>query len=118
MTDSFLDQNPRILVYDKRFDEPPDDLLPNAIRIGGGHKIFVPDHFTKLRLIECGVGWGRISKMEFQKGKGLVLVDKNLCPPVTLDLCLLRAKHRPIGPTARAIWNVFAQRAHRINRSP
>lgn len=98
----FLRKNPQILVYDKRFDEEPKDQ---------GHKIFVPDHFTKLKLIEGGIGWGRISKFELEQNKELCLIDRNLFPHVELDLCLLRPKHRPVGPIARTIWKVFEDRA-------
>ena len=89
---------PQVLVYDKRFTRD----------VGAGHKIMVPDHFTKLRLIEGGVAWGRISKSEL--GASLARVDATLCPPLELELCLLRATQRPLGPTAQAIWQTFAAR--------
>lgn len=100
---SFLDSNPQILVYDRHLDETPDTSR--------GHKIFVPDHFTKLKLIESGVGWGRISKTELENNTELVQIEKNLCSPITLELCLLRPKRRAIGPIAQAIWKAFQTRA-------
>lgn len=109
-TCEFLRKHPHIFVYDKRFDEPPDEFLPNDSS-SIGHKIFVPDHFTKLKLIEDGVGWGRISRMEFDKNADLVMIDKEIWPPLTLELCLLRPKRRAIGPIARAIWQTFKLRA-------
>jgi DNA-binding transcriptional LysR family regulator len=112
-TEAFLAKNPQILVYDKRFDEPPDELLPHAVHTEHGHKIFVPDHFTKLNLIAGGIGWGRISKNEFEQNPELCMVDRNLFPHVELELCLLRPKHRPVGPIARTIWKVFEERARK-----
>ena len=97
-TESFLASHAQILVYDKSFDEDP---------VGPGHKIFVPDHYTKLRLISGGIGWGRISKTEFEAGEDWLLIDKTICEPLTLELCLMRAKQKPLGPTAQAIWKAF-----------
>lgn len=88
-----------------------EDFLPSSKLLETSHKIFAPDHFTKLRLIEEGLGWGRISKTELRKNRELTQVDKTLCPEVTLELCLLRPKNRPIGPTARAIWEHFQMRS-------
>jgi DNA-binding transcriptional LysR family regulator len=106
---SLLSKCPQILVYDKRFDEPPDELLPNPHYKYPGHKIFVPDHFTKLRLIQGGIGWGRISRMELEKSEFLVPIDNSLCEIITLELCILRAKQRPIGPIAQTIWKAFQE---------
>lgn len=106
----FLNSHPQILVYDKNFDSPPDELLPNTTHIGSGPKIFVPDHYTKLRLIEGGLGWGRVSYTEFKNTKDLVMINKEICAPLHLELCLLRPKHRALGPIARNIWSVFQKR--------
>lgn len=110
-TESFLTQNPQVLVYDKAFEESAGNrLLPRPIFKDSGLKIYAPDHFTKLKLIVDGVGWGRISKSEFEKFDELVAVDKNICPEVHLELCLLRPKLRSIGPIAQAIWKSFLNR--------
>ncbi|RYZ97691.1 MAG: LysR family transcriptional regulator [Proteobacteria bacterium] len=109
-TETFLKTHTQIWFYDKRFDEDPDELLPDPIHASAGHKIFVADHFTKLRLIEGGVGWGRISKNELEANPELVMIDKSLCAPLTLDLCLIRPRRRPIGPIAREIWKTFQKR--------
>lgn len=109
-TEDFLRKYPQILVYDKRFDEPPDELLPHAVHTDHGHKIFVPDHFTKLNLIEGGIGWGRISKNELEQNSELCIIDRTLFAHVELEMCLLRPKHRPVGPIARTIWKVFEDR--------
>jgi DNA-binding transcriptional LysR family regulator len=110
-SESFLRKNPQIITYDKQFDEEPDEMLGGARADSVGHKIFAPDHFTKLRLIEGGLGWGRISTAEFKQIPDLVQIDSDLCEHVHLELCLLRAKHLPIGPVARRIWSVFEARA-------
>jgi DNA-binding transcriptional LysR family regulator len=106
----FLRTHPQVLVYDKTFDEPADALNPSPISGDGGPKIFTPDHFTKLALIAAGVGWGRLSKSELDSTEGLVPMDSKLCKPIKLELCLMRAKHRPIGIIARKIWGVFEAR--------
>lgn len=105
--DAFLKKNAQIFVYNKDFDDPTDKLIPNPIYDGDGPKIYVPDHFTKLNLIRNGLGWGRISQTEFDQEDDLVLIDKKICKPIELELCLMKSKHRPIGPIARVIWNVF-----------
>lgn len=107
--DKFLKTHPQVFVYNKDFDDPSDDLIPNPIYDGGGPKIYVPDHFTKFNLIRNGLGWGRISQAEFDQEDDLVLIDKKICKHIELELCLMKSKHRPIGPIARAIWNVFAK---------
>lgn len=103
----FLKKNAQVFVYNKNFDEHAGDLIPNPIYEGGGPKIYVPDHYTKLNLIRNGLGWGRISQKEFDESEDLVLIDKKICKPIELELCLMKSKQRPIGPIARAIWSVF-----------
>ncbi len=102
-TQSLLKHYPQILVYNPKANDSANDTISNQI----GHKIFVPDHHTKLKLIKCGIGWGRISKSEFERDKEFVQIEKDLCKPVQLDLCLLRPRLRPISATARAIWKAF-----------
>ena len=105
---SFLKSNAQVFVYNRNFDDPQDSsLTPNPIYDGGGRKIYVPDHFTKLNLIRNGLAWGRISQTEFDQSEDLVLIDKKNCAPLELELCLMRSRNRPSGPIARAIWNVF-----------
>jgi hypothetical protein len=48
--------------------------------------------------------------------KKLTLIEKNLCSPITLELCLLRPKRRAIGPIAQAIWKAFEARSHRSHK--
>ncbi len=73
----------------------------------GSHKIFVPDHAAKLRLIKAGIGWGRISERELDKSDDLVVIEHEIVEHVLLNFCLMRAKLKPIGATARAIWAAF-----------
>lgn len=113
-TKTFLTQQPQVLVYDKNFeDSVGNKLLPKPIFKDSGLKIYAPDHFTKLKLIVDGVGWGRISKSEFEKFEDLVVVDKNICPEIRLELCLLRPRLRSIGPIAQAIWKAFKTRSEK-----
>ncbi len=106
-TKSLLKQYPQILVYNRKANESANDAFSNLI----GHKIFVPDHHTKLKLIKCGIGWGRISKSEFERNKEFVQIEYDLCKPVNLDLCLLRPKLRPISAIARAVWKAFEEKS-------
>ena len=108
---TFLDHNAQVLTYDAKADEPPDDLLPNPIREGIGKAVFAPDHWTKVRLIQGGIGWGRMSRAELQADPNLIEIDHRLVPPTTLNMCVLRAKHRALGPIARAIWQTFKRRS-------
>jgi DNA-binding transcriptional LysR family regulator len=112
--EAFLSRHAQVFTYDKTFDEPEGEVSTKSPLDRMGPKIFVPDHFTKLRLIEGGLGWGRISLSEFEKRDDLVLIPKKICEPISLELCLLRPKHRPIGPIARRIWTVFEKRQGKI----
>ncbi len=108
--EGFLKKNAQVFVYNKDFDKPTEDLNLNPMYDGGGPKIYVPDHFTKLNLIKNGLGWGRISKTEFEQAEDLVLIDKKICGPLELELCLMRSKNRPLGPIARSIWDIFLKK--------
>lgn len=109
----FLRTHPQIFVYNKDTDERKDELTPDPLYDGGGPKIYVPDHSTKLRLVCNGLGWGRISQSEFEQEKDLVLIDKKICRPYELELCLMKPRLRPIGPIARRIWTIF-EKKHRL----
>lgn len=109
----FIGNNTQVIVYNKTWDEESSEPLSRKVDKGLGHKMYVPDHFTKLRLIQGGIGWGRISKTELEADKNLVPFDSALCPPIHMELCLLRARHRPLGPIAREIWKVFKARSER-----
>lgn len=108
--EAFLKKNPQIFVYNKDADQQTDNLTPDPIYDGGGPKIYVPDHPTKLNLIRNGLGWGRISQAEFDQEKGLVALDKKICRPIELELCLMKSKNKPLGPIARSIWNAFKKK--------
>jgi DNA-binding transcriptional LysR family regulator len=113
---NFLKTHAQIFVYNKDFDDPPDELVLNPIYDGGSPKIYVPDHHTKLQLIQNGLGWGRISQAEFDESEGLVMIDKKTCPPIELELCLMKPKFLPIGPIARVIWSIFEKKNRHKNR--
>lgn len=101
-----LAANTQVFAYDTN----PDDETPNQ-NSQSLRRIFVPDHATKLKLIEAGAGWGRISMSEFKKAKGLIMMDRALLSPITLELCLMRARAKPLGPTGRSIWTSFQKQA-------
>ncbi|RYZ71111.1 MAG: LysR family transcriptional regulator [Proteobacteria bacterium] len=111
-----LSRYPQILVYDKRYDEAPDDFIPDADQEPVGQKIYVPDHSTKVKLIQGGVGWGRIATSEAYSSEQLVAIDSALCAPVHLELCLIRPRLRPIGPVARRIWKIFEDKDMRTTK--
>ena len=110
---AFLDRHAQILVYDRLVDEP-DGLSAKELYEGNRPKIFAPDHFTKLQLIEGGVGWGRLTQAEFEATAGLVQIDRKLCSILNLELCMMRPRHREIGPIARRIWAVFLERYEKV----
>jgi len=111
----FLIQHPQILVYNVDLDEEPEALFPNTTSIEGlGPKIFVPDHHTKVHLIANGIGWGRLALAEIEQYKDLVLIDQSICNQIPLELCLMKPKHRPIGPIARAVWAAFEKRTAKV----
>jgi DNA-binding transcriptional LysR family regulator len=105
----FLSQHPQIFVYENLNDESPPSQLPRALHTEG-QKIYVPDHFTKLRMISAGIGWGRISTSELAADKTLVAVPEKVSPSAQFKMCAMRAKHRGLGPIARQIWNVFEKK--------
>ncbi|MFV8257314.1 LysR family transcriptional regulator [Bdellovibrio bacteriovorus] len=109
-TKEFLTKHPQILVYNSQTNERPDATIRKTGK-EAGHKIYVPDHHTKVKMIEGGVGWGRIAKSECTKEKNLVLIDKSIASETHLELCLVRPKNRPIGVTARSVWNAFQKRS-------
>jgi len=106
-TAALLGRTPQIRVYDRSLDAPPDSLLGAAATADEGPQIFVPDHFSKVRMLAAGIGWGRLSQAEFDASEDLVRLEGALSPPVTLELSVLRARGRPLGPVARAIWAAF-----------
>lgn len=101
ISQNLLNEIPHVYVYEK-LDE--DDLKNFG---QDSSRLFVPDHSTKLELIRSGAAWGRITKAEAQRYSEIQILDKSLAPPVELEMCLLRPRQRPIGPTARAIWASF-----------
>ncbi|MBC7386907.1 MAG: hypothetical protein H7301_12200 [Cryobacterium sp.] len=114
LDDVFLRKTAQFLVSSKDPEVEKDEAASPRLKASSGHRIYVPDHFTKLRYIEAGIGWGRISTLEIKSGNDLIPLDEELSPSLRLDLCILRARKRPMGPTARAIWKVFSEQAKSI----
>jgi len=108
----FLNQTPQILTY-PRHDPPPDETQSRPTDKTEGRKIFVTDHLTKLRLIQNGIGWGRILKSELEVMDGLVKIEESLSESLQLELYVIRAKSRPLGPTGQAVWKFFQDKEPR-----
>lgn len=99
-----LKELPQIFAY---------DIDPGDAAIERQRKIFVPDHQTKVKLIENGIGWGRVSKKEFDTAGELLRLDRVLddeTDDLTMELAIMRARKRPLGPVGRAVWTRFAER--------
>ncbi|WP_374075179.1 LysR family transcriptional regulator [Bdellovibrio bacteriovorus] len=77
-------------------------------------KCFVTDHSLKHKMIVSGFGWGRLARNEVEKDlkKDLLIEihDENI-KPFTLDLHIMRLKHKPLGPVAKAVWAQLLQNA-------
>lgn len=108
ITTSFLKKNTQVIAYRRQYNAPADELISQRVYRGSGPKVFVSDHFAKLRLIESGIGWGRISEKECTENGQLVMVPECVFPAITLNLYLLRARSRALGPIAQAIWKSLA----------
>lgn len=107
LTESFLEKTTQIIAFDQHYEAPPGELIPQAAYKGGGPKIFVSDHFTKVRLIESGFGWGRISEQECNSSSKVAQINNKVFPKLTLDICLVRGRNRALGPVGQAIWKSF-----------
>jgi len=70
-------------------------------------KCYVTDHSLKHRMVLNGFGWGRLARNEIEselKKKTLVQIHNDQVKPFQLDLHVMRLKHKPMGPVARAVW--------------
>lgn len=75
--------------------------------VADSKKSYVTDHALKHRMIMSGFGWGRLPRSEVEKelNKGtLILIEDDQVKPFALDLHIMRMKHKPMGPVARAVW--------------
>lgn len=100
---SRLNKIPHVYVYENLNNDDLKNFGEDSSRL------FVPDHSTKLELIRCGAAWGRITKDEAIRHPEVQMLEKSLVSHVELEMCLLRPRHRPIGPTARSIWSSFLE---------
>lgn len=70
-------------------------------------KCFVTDHSLKHKMIVSGFGWGRLPLNEIEKElkkESLVEIHDERVKSFTLDLHIMRLRHKPMGPVARAVW--------------
>jgi hypothetical protein len=105
MNKAFLQGTTQIVVYDKAESSAGEEN--EMILEGKGPKVFVPDHVKKVKLIEGGAGWGLICDAELAASKQLVALDRKVCGGIALQLGLVRARGRALGPVARKIWELF-----------
>ncbi|UYL08559.1 LysR family transcriptional regulator [Bdellovibrio sp. SKB1291214] len=75
--------------------------------VADSKKSYVTDHALKHRMIMSGFGWGRLPLTEVEKElkkENLILIEDDQVKPFSLDLHIMRMKHKPMGPVARAVW--------------
>ncbi|QDK47029.1 hypothetical protein DOM22_18620 [Bdellovibrio sp. ZAP7] len=75
--------------------------------VADSKKSYVTDHALKHRMIMNGFGWGSLpfSEVEKELSRGtLIQIKDEHVKPFYLDLHIMRMKHKPMGPVARAVW--------------
>ncbi|WP_413585603.1 LysR family transcriptional regulator [Bdellovibrio sp. HCB274] len=75
--------------------------------VADSKKCYVTDHALKHKMIMNGFGWGRLPLNEIEKElkkEALVQIEDDQVKPFHLDLHIMRLKHKPMGPVARAVW--------------
>ncbi|MDQ6979149.1 MAG: LysR family transcriptional regulator [Mariprofundaceae bacterium] len=82
--------------------------------IAGSNRWVVNDFMMKKQIIASGSGWGRMPlhmvQEDVRQGR-LIAISSTHFPPISVEIKALRHKHKPIGPTAAALW----QRLQRID---
>lgn len=82
--------------------------------LADSRKTFVTDHSLKQKMIINGFGWGRLARNEIEtelKKGHLVEIKDDQVKPFQLDLHIMRLKHKPMGPIARAVWEQLMKNA-------
>jgi len=106
LTAKSLKQIPQIIVLqqgDKR------NLAKKDSRgvLADSRTCYVTDHSLKYKMITQGLGWGRLARHEVSadlKKETLIEIKDSNVAPFMRDLHIMRPKHKPMGPVARAIW--------------
>ncbi len=109
LTRERLSEIPQILVYDGTIERLQKNLATSKQTFASAMQIFVPDHSMKIEMISAGEGWGLVSTSELKECSHMSLISGKLVPSRSLEICLLRARERALGPIARGIWNQFHQ---------
>ncbi len=70
----------------------------------------VNDFTMKKRIIASGMGWGRMPrhlvKDEIEKGELVVITSEDFAP-FSVDIKIVRRKHKPVGPVAAKLWQLM-----------
>lgn len=77
-------------------------------------KCFVTDHGLKHKMILNGFGWGRLPRGEIQNELNkevLVELKNEQVKPFTLDLHVMRLRHKPLGPVGKTVWEYLLKNA-------
>ncbi|MBS1972283.1 MAG: LysR family transcriptional regulator [Bdellovibrionales bacterium] len=103
---AWLKQFPQVVVQQAEGRKDPMKRDSKGV-MSDSRKCFVTDHSLKHRMIMNGFGWGRLAQNEvagaLKKGELIQIHDDQL-KPFVLDLHIMRLKHKPMGPVARAVW--------------
>jgi DNA-binding transcriptional LysR family regulator len=87
--------------------------------VADSKKSYVTDHALKHRMIMSGFGWGRLPFSEVEKElkkETLIQINDDQVKPFSLDLHIMRMKHKPMGPVARAVWEQLLRNC--LNQKP
>ena len=92
------------------------DLFKGDARgvLSDSKKCFVTDHNLKHKMILNGFGWGRLPRSEIQnelKKDVLVELKNEQVKPFTLDLHVMRLRHKPLGPVGKTVWEYLSKNA-------
>lgn len=102
---SLFQRLPNIIVKTKQESDDNTSSTP-------GLKWYVDSHARKTELILLGFGWGRLSRLQFEKQKDIVEVPREIVEPISFDIHIMKHSERPLGPTSREIWNEMTENSH------
>lgn len=81
--------------------------------LSGSKKWFTSDMMMKKRLIQNGLGWGRLPEQQVQKAieNGTLIEVKGISDVEAIDvpLYLLKSKTKTLGPNARNLWKYLLE---------
>ena len=78
--------------------------------MAGQRRMYVNSQVDKLRLIQAGLGWGKLPTFLAQAAPELVPLElAEYQNQLSGDLCLIKNKHQVFGPIAQDIWQQASQ---------